>query len=246
MREVTRTSRHKARSLIESFNYAFEGVVFTLRRERNMRVHFLLAFGVLVMALSYDVSRIELIALLLCISLVFVTELINTAVEAAVDLITNEVHPLAKLAKDVAAGAVLVSSINAMAIGYLVFSNRIAGDTGQFLDRLSRAPAELTLVALALTIVLVISIKALSRSGTALRGGWPSGHAAIAFAGWMAVTLTLDNTEHQFLVSSLAFIMAILVAQTRIEARVHTTLQVAAGALLGSLVTLTVFQVFAA
>ena len=72
-------------------------------------------------------------------------------------------------------------------------------------------------------------MKALSGRGTPLRGGWPSGHAAVAFAGWMAVTLMLDDTDHRFLVSSLALIMALLVAQTRIEAGVHSTLEVAAG-----------------
>jgi diacylglycerol kinase (ATP) len=92
----------------------------------------------------------------------------------------------------------------------------------------------------------VIVLKALSGRGTPLRGGWPSGHAAVAFAGWMAVTLVLDDASPRFLVSSLAFIMAVLVAQTRVEAGVHSTAEVAAGGLLGALVTLGVFQVFSA
>ncbi len=237
---------HKSRSLLESFNFAFEGVVEALRRERNMRVHFLLAVGVLIAALLLDVTKLELIALLFCISLVLITELVNTAVEAAVDLATGEVHPLARLAKDVAAGAVVVASVNALIVGYLVFSGRVQGGSGELLDRLSTSPPELTLMALVLTIVLVVALKAISRSGTPLRGGWPSGHAALAFAGWAAVTLILDNDQHQFLVSSVSFLMAALVAQTRIEAGVHTTLEVASGALLGTVVTLAVFQAVAA
>ena len=94
-------------------------------------------------------------------------------------------------------------------------------------------------------IIVVIATKAISGRGTPLRGGLPSGHAAIAFAGWMAATYVLSDAEHRFLISSLTFIMALLVAQTRVEAGVHSTLEVAYGGLLGALITLALFQVFA-
>ncbi len=233
-------------SIIESFNYAFEGIIHVLRTQRNMRIHFAIAIGVLVAALAFDVSRLELIALLLAIAFVLIAEMVNTAIEAAVDVASTSFDPMAKLAKDIGAGAVLIAAVNALAVGYLVFSAQVAGESSRLLDRLSEAPAELTVVALVLTTALVIAMKALSGRGSPLRGGWPSGHAAVAFAGWMAVTLLLDDTEHRFLVSSLALIMALLVAQTRIEAGVHSTLEVASGGLLGALVTLVVFQGFSA
>jgi diacylglycerol kinase (ATP) len=236
----------RAPSLIESFNYAIEGIVHVLRTQRNMRIHFAIAIGVLVAALAFDVSRLELIALLIAIAFVLIAEMINTAVEAAVDVASTSFDPMAKLAKDIGAGAVLIAAINAIAVGYLVFSGQVADESSRLLDRLSEAPAELTLVALVLTTALVIAMKAVSGRGSPLRGGWPSGHAAVAFAGWMAVTLVLDDTEHRFLVSSLVLIMALLVAQTRIEAGVHTTLEVASGGALGALVTLAVFQGFSA
>ncbi len=233
-------------SILESFNFAFEGIIHVLRTQRNMRIHFAAALAVLVAALAFDVSRLELIALLIAIVFVLIAEMINTAVEAAVDVASTSFDPMAKLAKDIGAGAVLIAAINAIAVGYLVFSAQVADESSRLLDKLSEAPAELTLVALVLTIAVVIGLKALSGRGTPLRGGWPSGHAAVAFAGWMAVTLVLDDTDHRFLVSSLALIMALLVAQTRIEAGVHTTLEVAAGGALGALVTLVVFQGFSA
>ena len=233
-------------SIIESFNFAIEGIIHVLRTQRNMRIHFAIAIGVLVAALAFDVSRLELIALLLAIAFVLIAEMVNTAIEAAVDVASTSFDPMAKLAKDIGAGAVLIAAVNAIAVGYLVFSGQVADESSRLLDRLSEAPAELTLVALVLTTALVIAMKALSGRGSPLRGGWPSGHAAVAFAGWMAVTLLLDDTEHRFLVSSLALIMALLVAQTRIEAGVHSTLEVASGGLLGALVTLVVFQGFSA
>jgi diacylglycerol kinase (ATP) len=205
-----------------------------------------IAVGVLVAALAFDVSKIELIALLLAIAFVLIAEMINSAVEAAVDVASTSFDPLAKLAKDIAAGAVLIAAINAIAIGYLVFSGDVADRSSRFLDRLSETPAELTLIALVLTILLVIGTKALTGRGTPLRGGLPSGHAAIAFAGWMAATLVLDDAEHRFLISSLTFIMALLVAQTRVESGVHSAVEALYGGLLGALVTLAVFQVFSA
>ncbi len=231
-------------SIFESFNYAIEGIIHVLRTQRNMRIHFAVAIGVLVAALALNVSRLELIALLLSISFVLIAEMINTAIEAAVDVASTSFDPMAKLAKDIGAGAVLIAAVNAIAVGYLVFSGQVADESSRLLDRLSDAPAELTLIALVLTTALVIALKALSGRGSPLRGGWPSGHAAVAFAGWMAITLILGDTEHRFLVSSLTLIMALLVAQTRIEAGVHSTLEVASGSALGALVTLAIFQGF--
>ena len=123
-----------------------------------------------------------------------------------------------------------------------MFAGDAADRRSQFLDKLSQSRAELTLVALVLTIV-VIALKALTGRGTPLRGGFPSGHAAVAFAGWMAVTLALEGFEHRFLISSLTFIMALLVAHTRVESGVHSTAEVVAGGLIGALVTLLIFQV---
>jgi diacylglycerol kinase (ATP) len=237
--------RRRPPSILESFNFAFEGVIHVLRTQRNMRIHFLIAAAVLVAALAFDVDKLELIALLIAICFVLFAEMINTAVEAAVDVASTSFDPMAKLAKDIAAGAVLIAAVNAVAVGYLVFSGEVADRSSRFLDRLSEAPAQLTLIALVLTILLVIATKALTGSGTPLRGGLPSGHAAIAFAGWMAITLVLDDYDHRFLVSSLALIMALLVAQTRVESGVHSSGEVAYGATLGALTTLVLFQLFA-
>lgn len=231
-------------SVLESFNFAFEGIIHVLRTQRNMRIHFVIAALVLVVALASGVDKMELIALLLAIAFVLIAEMLNTAVEAAVDVATTSFDPMAKLAKDIAAGAVLIATGVAVAVGYLVFSGQVADRSSRLLDRLANAPAEVTLVALVLTSILVIGTKALTGRGSPLRGGLPSGHAAIAFAGWMAVTLILDDSGHRFLISSLTFIMALLVAQTRVETGVHSTSEVASGAVLGALVTLFLFQAF--
>jgi len=234
----------RSRSLFHSFNHAAEGVIQALRTQRNLWMHFTIAAAVLVAALAFGVSKLELIVLLLAITFVLVAELVNTAIEAAVDVASTSFDPMAKLAKDIAAGAVLIAALDALAVGYLVFSGEVAERSSRFLNRLSDAPAELTLVALALTVIAVIAVKAYTGRGTPLRGGLPSGHAAVAFAGWMAVTLILDDSAHRFLISSVTLIMALLVAQTRVETGVHSAPEVASGGALGALITLFLFQAF--
>src|SRR3954462_5325119 len=197
----------RAPSLIDSFNYAFEGIIHVLRTQRNLRIHFVVAVAVLIAALVVNVSKIELIALLLSITFVLIAEMLNSAIEGAIDATTTSFDPNAKLAKDVAAGAVLIASVNALAVGYLVFAGKVANRSSKILDRLRDAPAELTLVALVLTVLIVIGTKAYTGRGAPLRGGLPSGHAALAFAGWMAATYVVGG-EHRFVISSLTFIMA--------------------------------------
>jgi diacylglycerol kinase (ATP) len=234
----------RSQSLFQSFNFAAEGIIHAVRTQRNLWIHFAVAVAVLVAAIGFGASKLELAVLLLAITFVLVAELVNTAVEAVVDVASTSFDPIAKIAKDIAAGAVLVAALNAIAVGYLVFSGEVATRSSRFLTRLSDAPAELTLVALAVTVILVIALKAYTGRGTPLRGGLPSGHSAVAFAGWMAITLLLEDSPRRFLVSSVTFIMALLVAQTRVETGVHSASEVASGAVLGALVTLFLFQAF--
>jgi diacylglycerol kinase (ATP) len=232
----------RAPTLLDSFNYAFEGIIHVLRTQRNLRIHFAVAIAVIAAAAALGVDRLSLIALLIVIAFVLVAEMVNSAIEGAIDVSTTSFDPNAKLAKDVAAGAVLIASVTAIAVGYLVFAHAAANRSARVLDRVRDAPAEITLAALALVVLVVIATKAWTGSGTPLRGGLPSGHSALAFAGWMAATYVVDDS-HRFLISGLTFIMAILVAQTRVEAGVHSGLEVLYGGVLGAAVTLVVFQV---
>ncbi|GAA3403805.1 diacylglycerol kinase family protein [Paenibacillus hodogayensis] len=104
-----------------SFRYAYEGLKYALSTQQNMQFHFLVAFIVLILALWLKLPKTEILFVLLSVTLVIVCELINTAVEKAVDLAMPERHPLAKIAKDVAAAAVLVSAVFAAIVGMVVF-----------------------------------------------------------------------------------------------------------------------------
>ncbi len=227
-------------AVVQSFNYAFEGVIHVLRTQRNMRIHFAIAAAVLGLAFFYGVTRLELIALMIAVAFVLIAEMVNTAVEATIDLSTPSFDPLAKVAKDIAAGAVLIAAVNAIGVGYLVLANKLASPTGRLVEQLRQAPINLTVIALVLTLLVVIAIKALTGRGTPLSGGLPSGHAALAFGGWTAITFI--TIEHRIVVSFVALIMALLVAQTRVESGIHSAFEVFLGGLIGTLLTLILFQ----
>lgn len=226
------------RKLLDSFNYAVAGVIYTLRTQRNMRIHFTAALLVLGLGLYLRVGSRDLLFLFFAIVLVIMAEMFNTAVEAVVDLYVQNFHPLARIAKNVAAGAVLMAALNSVVVAYIVIYPRLEGLSFCFGPKVKGAPLSVTLVALLLVMVLVVAGKALAGRGTFVKGGLPSGHTALAFAGGTALALLTGNV----LVVTVAFIMALLVAHSRLDSEVHTLFEVVVGAMLGILVTLAVFR----
>ena len=111
--------------LINSFKYAFDGLKYAFLYEQNLTVHILATIIVIIMGFLFKISIQEWLVLFLIIGLVIATELINTSIEATIDLITDEINPLAKIAKDTAASAVLVFGLTALVVGALIFIPKI-------------------------------------------------------------------------------------------------------------------------
>jgi diacylglycerol kinase (ATP) len=232
----------RSRSLLWSFDYAIRGVVYSVRTQRNMRLHMLAAVVVFCAALALGVGGLDLIALVFAVGFVIVCELINTAIETVVDLATDGYDPLAATAKDVAAGAVLISSVTAVAVGYVVFFARVTPVAQRLMSGVRASSPDITLVALALTSIVVLVVKAFRREDGAsfLKGGWPSGHTALAVATATAIGYSMSSAKALVL----ALFIAALVAQSRVESGTHTIPQTAVGALLGFLLTTAAFQIF--
>jgi diacylglycerol kinase (ATP) len=236
------TPMRRRTTLLQSFNHAFQGLVYAVRRDRNMRIHMALALLVLVASLFFNLTRLELMAIAAAITFVLMAEMVNSAIEAVVDIITDQFDPRAKVAKDLAAGGVLVAAVNALIVAYLVFADDVANFSFDLLMLIRRSPTHLTLVALAVVVLAVIVLKALRKGPLTLSGGLPSGHSALAFAGWTAVTFLVAGSTQGVLVSAITLIMAVLVAQTRVEVGIHSLLEVTLGAILGIIVATLVFQ----
>lgn len=228
----------RSRTLIDSFNYAFDGVVYAFKTQRNIRLHFLAAGIVLLVSLVLKLTKVEVLLLLATIAFVIVAEMINTAIEVTIDLITRERHPLAAIAKNVAAGAVLVASFLAVIVGYLIFFPKIEAVIPRVIVTLQRAPSYLVMIALSLTVVLVVAGKAFTQTGRPLQGGMPSGHTALAATAATTIAILSGNG----LIAFLAFLLVLLVAESRLENKIHSLLEVLVGGLLGFFIALLIFR----
>lgn len=225
---------------IDSVNYAIQGIIHTVRTQKHMRWHFLSALVLLVTVLFLRVSPLEFTLLTVSICFVLFAELLNTAIEAVVDLVSPEYHPLAKVAKDVAAGAVLIASIGAAVMGYLILSRYIFPLYREALGMAGTPTEMVSVVSLLAVVIVVVILKALSGRGTSLEGGLPSGHAAIAFSIATLVSLLTQDP----VISILVIAMAVMVSHSRLLLRIHTMREVFLGAVTGTIITLAVMLLF--
>lgn len=228
------------RNPMNGFKYAVEGVVHVFRTQRHMRFHFLTMVLVLVVSLVFKLKREEVVVLLFTITLVLAAEMFNTAIEAVVDLVTQTYHPLAKFAKDIASGAVLITAINALAIGFLLFPggarlNLLSEEVGLHTPKWSTVGS----VAFLLLGIMVLMWKVAGRKGKLLKGGVVSGHSAVGF--FLATTILFMSDR--MAIGILAFMLAVLVAQSRVEGGIHTLAEVVLGALLATGVACIVYGV---
>jgi len=228
----------KRQNLVESFNSAIEGFIYVFRTQRNMRLHFIIGLGALLMGLFLNFSYLELIILCLTIAFVLFAEMFNTALEHTIDIVKEDFHPLARIVKDVSAGAVLLSAIAAIIVGYTLFATRFGVRLEDNIMKIQQSSWHITFIILIVILALVVLSKILLHSGTPLRGGMPSGHSAIAFSIWTILSLLYPKSIVVFLV----FILAFLVARSRVRDNVHSFLEVFSGSALGILVTLLIFQ----
>lgn len=230
----------KNRTLLDAFNSAFEGLIYAVRSQRNMKIHTIATILVLVASLVFRLNLMEVLMVFVAIALVVIAELFNTAIETVVDLHTQKTHPLAAIAKNVSAAAVLVAAFLAVILGFLVLYPKLELLTPKLLHMLYDAPVELTLIALSLTIVAVIVAKALTKrkNSTPLQGGMPSGHTALGTAAVTALTLINEN----MITMILGFLIVCLIGESRVTTKIHSWDEVIVGAILGFLITLLVFQ----
>lgn len=227
----------KPANWLQSVNCAIEGILWTARTQRHMRWHFLAALAVLLFAHCLGLSALEFILLAFAVTLVLFAELVNTALEVVVDLVSPGYHPLAKQAKDVAAGAVLVASIGAVVMGFFALSRYILPVLGGQLDQLGRPPGEFPVVSVLIATIVVVLLKALFGRGTPLHGGMPSGHAAVSFA--IATAIIFSGVGA--LLSLLTLALAAMVSHSRLLLGIHSAGEVVAGGALGVAVTLLVY-----
>ena len=233
----------KKGGFISSFNYAVQGIISAIKTERNMKFHYLAAVLVLIFSLFMDFSRLEFMILFFTICFVVASEMFNTAIERTIDLVVQEYNPIAKYVKDVSAGAVLISSVNAVVVAYLLFYDRISISGDFVLDKIQNSNEHLSFIAIILVLIFTIGgkyLRARKNKGTYFQGGAISGHSALAFCAATIISIiALDK-----LVTLAAFGIAFLVAESRVETGVHKISEAISGAVLGVLIAILIFKFF--
>lgn len=238
------------RRYARSFKHALEGILDAYRSQRHMRVHFVFMAINAVLALVYKLTALEVAVLMVCITLVVFAEMVNTVMEATLNLVTETYHPVARFAKDVSAGAVLVTAFNACVVGLCIYFNperierlRRVWVTDSYQD--DSAMLRALAMSLMLMLILLTALKVGRQEGSVLAGGPVSGHTAVAFCLATSLYFIVRNTTVVYLVAALAFLIALIVAQLRLHDPTHRVRTVVYGALLGTAVPLIVFQVLA-
>ncbi|OAT86653.1 diacylglycerol kinase [Candidatus Arthromitus sp. SFB-turkey] len=230
----------KVKKLVDSFNNAISGILYAVRTQLNIKIHLVVAFLVMSASLFYDITKIELIILSLTIILVVFAELINTAIEVAIDATTNYYHPLAKIAKNISAGAVLLTALNAIFIGYLIFWDKINNFSFGVITKIKQSNPYMAFVILVMVVIITVITKAIYGEGTPLRGGMPSGHSTISFS----IATIISFITNEPIIIGLSFMMAIIVAQSRVDTGVHSLKEVVVGAILGTVLTIIILKIF--
>ena len=230
----------KLKKLVNSFNNAIDGVIDTVRTQRNMKIHLMIAIGVLFACFCFDISKSEFLILAITITMVVSAELINTAIEAAIDMTTNFYHPLAKGAKNAAAGGVLVTAINAVIVGYIIFWDKLSELSYKGIIKVKNSNPYTIFIVIVIVSLVTIIAKAIFGEGTPLKGGMPSGHSALAFS----VATAISYITEQPICIILSYLMAFITAQSRVDSEVHSVMEVIVGAVLGMLVTALILNLF--
>lgn len=115
----------KNRRLKDSFRNAYSGIIQAFKTESNIKRHCVSGLLAIILAVILKFDRIEWILLLIVISIVFITEILNTAVEYSIDMVCNTYNEIAKYAKDIAAGATLIAAVSALVIGMILFLPKV-------------------------------------------------------------------------------------------------------------------------
>ena len=228
---------------LKGFDYAYEGLVWAINHEKNMKFHLLALAILLVASLFFNLSRVEMITLVFAVCFVLGFELINTSIEQAVNLASaGKYSPFAKASKDLSAAATFIAALNAIFVAYLIFFDKFIDFYNSVFVRITRKPSHLAVITISLVIVVTIFLKGLfyQGHGTAFKGGFVSGHTSLAFCASTIGIFLVDDP----LVKFMFLILALVVAESRYEANIHSIPEIIRGAILGTSMAMAIFGIF--
>ncbi len=240
--EKSKKERLGNSNFIDAWRNAINGIIYATTTQSNIKKQLLIAVFVVIISLFFELSKAEFLIFMFTIVLILFAEMVNTAIETVVDLYTDLYHPKAKIAKDVAAGGVVITAINALIVAYFLFFDKVSDIGLQFIRNIISSPIHLafsTVIIVVITILSLIAMATTNKHKFLNKKFMPSGHTALSFAANTIIWLMTDN----IVVLTLSLIMAILVSESRIEAKKHTLSEVVFSASVGIIAVLVIYGV---
>lgn len=239
---MKKEEEHKTKNsnFIDAWRNAFSGIIYAVTTQSNIKKQLLIAVVVMLVSLFFNLTKAEFLCLIFTVVLIIFAEMINTAIETVVDLYTDLYHPKAKIAKDVGAGAVVITAINALIVAYFLFFEKISTIGLALIDEITQSPVHLAFVAIALILILIVALKAAATTGKhkfVKKDFMPSGQTAMAFGALTIIWLTTRNV----VIFTLSLVLAIIIALNRYENNKRTKSEIIVGACFGVLVVVLLY-----
>ena len=251
-KESDKIKKHKPSNgnFIDAWKNAINGILYATTTQRNIKVQLIIAVLVVIISLFFDLNRAEFLCFLFTIILILFAEMCNTAIETVVDLYVDVYHPKAKIAKDVAAGGVVITAINALIVGYFLFFDKISDIGINFIRNITESPIHLAFSTIIIVVIAMLALIATAKTNKykKLNNKFiPSGFTSIAFAIntiiWLMIDNIIDNQAINIVILTLSLVLAILVAASRIEAKAHKTSEIIFSACIGIMLVLIIYGV---
>jgi len=229
-------------NFIEACNNAINGIIYSSTTQSNIKKQLVLGVIVMILSLFYNFTTAEFLCLTFAVFFVIFAEMVNTAIETVVDLYVDEYHPKAKIAKDVAAGAVVLSACNAIVVAYFLFfrETELTHIGESIFSQMVSSPTHLIFVGIILTVIAIVAVKTISnykkQKDPMAKVFTPSGQTALAFAILTAIWINTKNP----VIFCLSLALSILIAGNRVN-DTRNFREVLFGAFMGPLIVFMVY-----
>ncbi len=228
----------KNKTFFSAAKNALNGIIHAFKTERNLRIDYIIGLLVFVFSLFFDFTKTEYICLILTIGFVIFAEMINSTVEYIVDLITEEYNLKAKAAKDIAAGAVLVSSGISVIVAYFLFYDKISQASTRLLTAVLSSKTHILFTILFALVILTIILKGIFSKDRNYVKSFPSSRVSLSFA----LATYLFVITKSFIVGGVAMVLSILVSSMKHENDKVSLIHIILSAMLGVLIVVIVYQ----
>lgn len=239
-KKTTKEKAPKNKNFLDAWKNAINGIIYATTTQGNIKKQLIIAVLVVIISLFFELTKAEFLIFMFTIILIIFAEMVNTAIETVVDLYTDLYHPKAKIAKDVAAGGVVITTINAVIVAYFLFFDKISNIGLQFIRNIATSPVHLAFAAVIIVIIGILSLIAMATTNKHKilnKKFMPSGHVALSFAANTIIWLLTDN----IVIITLSLVMAILVAESRVESETHRLSEVVFSSCIGVITVLIIY-----